>query len=43
MGLALVDIIESGSSENQKGFATEIVRFAMSNIDNVSSFYWKVF
>ena len=43
MGLALVDLIQSGTSENRNGFATEIVRFAMSNIDNVSSFYWKIF
>ena len=43
MALALVDIVESGQSEQQNSFASELIRFAMSNIDNVSSYYWKIY
>ena len=43
MALALVDVIESGQPVSQNAFASELIRFAMSNIDNVSSFYWKIY
>ena len=44
MALALVDTIEASSSSpgNRNGFATEVIRYAMSNIDNVSSYFWKI-
>ncbi len=44
MALALVDTIEASSSspDNRNGFATEVIRYAMSNIDNVSSYFWKI-
>jgi len=44
MALALVDTIEASASSpgNRNGFATEVIRYAMSNIDNVSSYFWKI-
>ena len=44
MALAFVDILQSkgNPSPNQSGFATEVVRYAMSNIDNVSTYFWKI-
>jgi hypothetical protein len=44
MALAFVDVLHSKgkSSPNQSGFSTEVIRYAMSNIDNVSSYFWKI-
>ena len=43
MALVFVDLIESGSSKKQNQFATEVIRYAMSNIDNVSTYFWKIY
>ena len=43
MALVFVDIIQSNSSAKQNQFATEVIRYAMSNIDNVSTYFWKIY
>ena len=43
MALVFVDIIQSNSSEKRNQFATEVIRYAMSNIDNVSTYFWKIY
>jgi len=45
MALAFIDLISSrqgGVVSAQDGFATDIVRYAQSNIDNVSTYFWKI-
>ena len=41
MALVFVDIIQSNSPAKRNQFATEVIRYAMSNIDNVSTYFWK--
>ena len=45
MALAFVDVLHSKgkSSPNQRGFSREVIRYARSNIDNVSSYFWKIY
>ena len=43
MALVFVDTIESGTLEKRNQFATEVIRYAMSNIDNVSTYFWKIY
>ena len=43
MALVFVDAIESASASKRNQFATEVIRYAMSNIDNVSTYFWKVY
>jgi hypothetical protein len=45
MALVFIDLISSrqgGVVSAQDGFATDIVRYAQSNIDNVSTYFWKI-
>jgi len=42
MALVFVDAIESASASKRNQFATEVIRYAMSNIDNVSTYFWKI-
>jgi len=43
MALVFVDIIQSNSPAKRNQFATEVIRYAMSNIDNVSTYFWKIY
>ena len=43
MALVFVDIIQSNPPAKQNQFATEVIRYAMSNIDNVSTYFWKIY
>ena len=43
MALVFVDTIQSGTSKKRNQFATEVIRYAMSNIDNVSTYFWKIY
>ena len=43
MALVFVDIIQSNSPVKRNQFATEVIRYAMSNIDNVSTYFWKIY
>ena len=45
MALVFIDAVEASSTSpgNRNGFATDIIRYAQSNIDNVSSYFWKIY
>ena len=45
MALVIIDDVEASSTSprNRKGFATDVIRYAQSNIDNVSTYFWKIF
>ena len=45
MALVFIDAVEASSTSpgNRNGFATDVIRYAQSNIDNVSTYFWKIF
>jgi len=43
MALVFVDAIQTASVSKRNQFATEVVRYALSNIDNVSTYFWKIY
>jgi len=45
MALVFIDAVEASATSpgNRDGFATDIIRYAQSNIDNVSSYFWKIY
>ena len=44
MALVFIDAVEASSTSpgNRNGFATDVIRYAQSNIDNVSTYFWKI-
>jgi len=44
MALVFIDAVEASATSpgNRDGFATDIIRYAQSNIDNVSTYFWKI-
>ena len=45
MALVFIDAVEASSTSpgNRNGFATDVIRYAQSNIDNVSTYFWKIY
>ena len=45
MALVFIDAVEASSTSpgNRNGFVTDVIRYAQSNIDNVSTYFWKIF
>ena len=44
MALVFIDAVEASSTSpgNRNGFVTDVIRYAQSNIDNVSTYFWKI-
>ena len=42
MALSFIDSINSGNKQKLNAFSQDLVRYAMSNIDDVSTYFWKI-
>ena len=42
MAVSFIDAINSNNKQKQDAFSQDLVRYAMSNIDDVSTYFWKI-